>query len=375
MTVRPIVPMSRRRTICAAVAMMLVMVAVMLAAGCVGQNENGNDLDTTGTNDGSGQGNSYDTSTGTCTGKNWTLAVADAEFGSRIDYSLVVFNGRIWIIGGHDDQIGARDDIWYSTNGKDWIQANSSLGFLKPRAGQNAVVFRDKLWIIGGAWGDDHMYGDVWYSDDGIIWTRATPRAEFGPRTQHSSVVFHNRLWIIGGYRTVTSSQPLQDAWYSNDGVSWTQSTQRVAFMPLERQNLLVFDNKIWNIGNGYTSEIWNSANGRDWNLVISPGMVPARNSESAVIYNNKLWIIGGYNSTLGNLADVWYSSDGLDWTQATPNADFLSSKKDYFRSVAVVFDHKIWVIQPYREGNSFKNEVWACVDEPAVSVKTFTTR
>ena len=37
MTARPIVPESRRRPVCAAVALVLVMVAVLLAAGCIGQ--------------------------------------------------------------------------------------------------------------------------------------------------------------------------------------------------------------------------------------------------------------------------------------------------------------------------------------------------
>ena len=382
MTARPLDPESRR-PVCVAVALVLVMAAVLVAAGCMGLNGNGKYSDISVSSDVSETGYSLD-ATGTTTGKNWTLAAADAAFSPRIYFSTVVFNGRMWVIGGFDDEKGFRNDVWYSPDGKDWVQANSSLDFLNHRVGQSATVFRNKIWIIGGGWGDEN-YGDIWCSDDGVAWRRVKSMAEFGTRSQHSTVVFNNRLWIIGGKRHSADSQLLGDAWYSDDGVSWTQATPQVAFRPMGYQNLLVLDNKVWDVGNvfyrpenGSTveyNEIWNSVNGRDWNLVTSHGLFPARNSASAVVYNNKLWIIGGYNETLGRLADVWYSSDGSEWIQATPAAEFSINKTDAFRTTAVVFDHKMWVIQPNRKGNSFKDDVWYSTEEPVASVKTYVTR
>jgi hypothetical protein len=358
---------TNKREIQIGIVLVLVIFAFILIPGCTERT----DTDVTSSQE-------------TCTGKNWTMAVADADFSPRGGYSSVVFKDRMWVIGGYNDETGPRDDVWYSTNGKDWIQANSSLGFFKERSCQSAVVFKDKIWIIGGGWGDE-IGGDVWYSDDGIIWTQATPMAEFGPRVHHSTVVFNNRLWVIGGERGFTQSQWLRDAWYSDDGMSWTQATPQVAFTPIWRQNLLVLDNKIWNIGNvfyrpekGSTieyNEIWNSVNGRDWKRVASHGSFPARTAPCSVLYNNKMWIIGGNNQTSDYLGDVWHSSDGIEWEQATTAAEFSWNTTRYSHPQALVFNNRIWIIREYGEGFIDKNDVWFSYDQPAESVNTQTTR
>jgi hypothetical protein len=58
------------------------------------------------------------------------------------------------------------------------------------------------------------------------------------------------------------------------------------------------------------------------------------------VVFDNKIWVLGGNNSPT-YLNDVWYSSDGVNWTQAT--ADAWSS--GHYYGTSVVFDNKIWVL------------------------------
>ena len=53
------------------------------------------------------------------------------------------------------------------------------------------------------------------------------------------------------------------------------------------------------------------------------------------------MWMIGGGTASSSYFNDVWYSSDGVNWTQATANAG-LSAR---YWHTSVVFNSKMWVI------------------------------
>lgn len=46
------------------------------------------------------------------------------------------------------------------------------------------------------------------------------------------------------------------------------------------------------------------------------------RSRHSAIAFDGKLWVIGGYHAVSEN--DVWFTTDGVNWTEATSNAAFL---------------------------------------------------
>jgi len=65
-------------------------------------------------------------------GKDWKLITNVAEFGRRRAHSSVVFDGKIWIFGGWEkNDWEMKNDIWYSTNGKDWELAVESAPWTK----------------------------------------------------------------------------------------------------------------------------------------------------------------------------------------------------------------------------------------------------
>src|SRR5208337_4597873 len=80
--------------------------------------------------------------------------------------------------------------------------------------GISGTVFDNRLWAIGGSKGHT-MLNDAWYSTDGIQWTEATPAAEFAPRAGQASPVYDNRMWVIGG---TDPTHVMNDTWYSTDG-------------------------------------------------------------------------------------------------------------------------------------------------------------
>lgn len=61
-----------------------------------------------------------------------------------------------------------------------------------------------------------------------------------------------------------------------------------------------------------------------------------ARDGHISLVFDNKLWVIGGAGHR-----DVWSSSDGRNWTQATPRAEW-GERHSYG---GAVFDGKLWVL------------------------------
>ena len=62
------------------------------------------------------------------------------------------------------------------------------------------------------------------------------------------------------------------------------------------------------------------------WTLAANPAPWTGRGSNGIVVYDNKLWVLGGtvfseplYQFTECN--DVWSSSDGINWTNVLPHA------------------------------------------------------
>jgi hypothetical protein len=109
----------------------------------------------------------------------------------------------MWVAGGsfpQGDEVGCLNDVWCSTNGTDWTQVTPAAPWL-PRDGHQLVAYNGKIWVLGGrnASNDtNYCLGDVWSSPDGLNWTQVDEMAPWGPRTGHSAVVFNGKIWVMG---------------------------------------------------------------------------------------------------------------------------------------------------------------------------------
>ncbi len=95
----------------------------------------------------------------------------------------------------------------------------------------------------------------------------------------------------------------------------------------------------------------------------ISPNHYSSvRHSHSSAVYDNKLWIIGGFFNKSKN--DAWYSSDGTTWVEITKNETESVKFSPRDSHASVVFDDgfgdKIFVIGGFSRG--YKNDVWCSV-------------
>jgi len=311
----------------------------------------------------------------------------------RGHHQTLVFQDKMWIIGGvtADSDISKKDqlfinhslacdncndsawatgdlnlnDVWYSADGTNWTQATASAPW-SSRRDHTAVVFDNKMWIMGG-YGDNKNFNDVWYSTDGVKWTQATSSAQWSPRRGHTSTVFNNRMWVVGGAGVKAWDDNLNDVWYSTDGVKWTQATDSAPWNKRSFHSSVVFNNQVWLIGGwgGWDrnfNDIWYSADGVKWKE-NSTNWEPMWGHTSTV-FDNRMWVIGGNtknknngekNNDAGDLNDMWYSTNGIKWTRFEKDIPWEPRRA----LTSLAFKNKLWIIGGIY--GSVNEKIFAC--------------
>ena len=146
--------------------------------------------------------------------------------------------------------------------------------------------------------------------------------------------------------------------------LGWTEATAHTPFSPRTEQSAVVFNNAIWAIGGAdpdsqFYNDVWYSSDGSTWTEATANAAFGPRAGQRSVVFDNKIWVIGGRDgNTMKPLNDVWYSSDGVTWTEATANAPF-APRWDF--GIAV-YNGSIWVIGGTEDG-IVHNDVWYSSD------------
>ena len=282
---------------------------------------------------------------------NFDEITENAQFTGRRGHSSIVFDNKMWVIGGFTTS-EHKNDVWSSEDGISWTQVTDAAAF-SARRHHTSVVFDSKMWVIGGT--GSERANDVWYSTDGITWTEATSNAAFTERYNHTSIVFDDKMWLIGGQ--IESNVRLNDVWFSEDGVTWSEADVTSPFPAREAHTSVVFDNKMWVIagfGQGDRNDAWYSTDGIVWTEATNEAPFSERHGLSTVVFDNKLWVIGGINRFFERRNDIWFSKDGITWEEATSAAPF--TERWYHSSL--VFKDEVWVIGG-DDDNGRVNDVW----------------
>ena len=356
-------------------------------------------------------------------GKTWELVTSSAPFGARWFHQSVVYNNKIWVIGGIKSSNGLANDVWSSSDGVTWSQvaastpfaaythedlnvtvfkgamwavfagrsfsstdgaiwtAQSAVGAIDsgtPRGYASLTVFNGKLWYIGGARAftggggtTGNAVNDVWSSDDGIAWSQVTGAAAFSPRLRHAAFVMNNRLWVFGGQQITAGvgGQAVPDAYSTLDGLTWTQEATSTQIDRSYMTAVVQDSNKVTLIGGivrGYSNKAWQSSDGNQWTELSPYAEFSPRISAEAVEFQGDLWLIGGFTAegTVSN--EIWRSSDGLNWLQITPVGSIFSPRDAV---QVVVFNSRLWVIGGWDESvanggtDARVNDVWSSDD------------
>lgn len=197
--------------------------------------------------------------------KRWDVLAETSELPARVFYGSVVFNNKIWLMGGYDGK-KFYNDVWNSSDGVHWTRIAEETAW-SPRTASTAVVFKNRIWIIGGGLidgmpSDGRAGKEVWSSADGINWTRATNK--MARLWGASPIVYDGQLWLVGANRDGSFSRAVL---VTDDGVTWREES--ALWTPRGAVATWVFDNKLYLTGGKYSV---------------------TENGEIKFIYSNDVW-------------------------------------------------------------------------------------
>lgn len=139
---------------------------------------------------------------------------------------------------------------------------------------------------------------------------------------------------------------------------------------PRDSMGCAVYQNRLWVLGGWLDSwsacprDIWSSGDEERWELVQPEAPWIHGDFPITLVHDDRLWVMGGWcngrrpDARAGN--EVWSSSNGADWRQESSGAGWSPR----FGSGAVSFAGRMWIfggLQNYYDGSAedLKNDVW----------------
>lgn len=342
----------------------------------------------------------------------WERITKKADWSKRYDHDAVVFNDKIWVMGGYNPGVMNGDtyfeDVWCSSDGKNWDLVVEDAPWLGRRGHELAVLGEgdnQALLLVGGFSADEETgyrqyNNDVWKTTDGKNWeivketTQPTEsdNSDWIPRMHHK-IVNVNRdgteyLYLIGGQSMAESGSSAygmnyyNDVWRSVDGINWERVMNNDYGIRSEHAVAVNPEGKIFVHGgmHGVVFEsenneehplpnwqyLWSTEDGINWTAEINEDLIPGdyywRAAHEMVFYEEKLWVLPGkttsnvhYTFTNSNQYPIWTYSDYGNW-----NVDSEGTAIDARHSYSVViFGDKIWILGGFTNANGQANDVW----------------
>jgi hypothetical protein len=232
-------------------------------------------------------------------GVNWTKTdLPDIGLNSAYQ-KYVQFGGAIYALGaieGNYLNFKISTKILRTRDGKSW-ETVAEKSNLPERIFYGAAVFKNRIWLVGGYDGKRY-YNDVWNSADGVNWTRVAEKTEWSERNT-GIIVFKNRLWIIGG-GVIDGEKPNNpdsgnEIWSSEDGINW-QKSERTGINKIAG-SAVVFDEKLWLVGANrndgkFANAVLVSEDGANWQEFSAPWS--PRGGTAVWVFGDKLFMTGG---------------------------------------------------------------------------------
>ncbi|HPR49665.1 MAG TPA: hypothetical protein PK341_16905 [Spirochaetota bacterium] len=209
-------------------------------------------------------------------GLEWVVVKYEAEWGRRTRHGGVVFNNKMWIMGGMNckyDVSYAFRDIWSSSDGENW--ECEGLAPWAERYGHAVIVHNNKIFVIGGQQTPELYFNDIWSSTNGLDWN--LEKSDGLPLSNGSNTInisntaaasYAGKIWLVGGqsfigtndgnYEGFSELQYLAEVWSSPDGITWSNETNgsdRVSEFARAEARLTVFQDKLWLSGGTYEND------------------------------------------------------------------------------------------------------------------------
>ncbi len=298
----------------------------------------------------------------TSDGRKWSL-VSKLPGIYLGDYSVVVFKGKVFLIGGRTIMTSknlpqAKFSVYYSSDGYSW--KNYSLDF-DPKVFPSTVVINDKgvekLFLIGGV----RLSGNLWTTPnyvsnqihnslDGFHWKEIKVSEKvFPPVYGHVAINFNNNIFTFGGTRYSDKDTPstYQGDFFSSNGKQWKRIANKIKYGNSDKTGtgtvglptVFTFNGKIYLLGK----------------------YVPARNTQDYADYGTKI------------IGSLYSSVDGINWDK-TNN---LPIKGTVNGLSATVFNGRVYLfsyvekLPPIGYKITYKTDVWVSESKHLVKVSS----
>jgi N-acetylneuraminic acid mutarotase len=231
----------------------------------------------------------------------------------RSQHTILDFNNAFWVIGGTSGT--PRRTVFTSTDGTSWSEAGTNVlpfGVY----GHGSVVFNSKMWMIGGFTSNFTFSRKVYSSTDGTTWTEVGTDALPVGLYQFGCVVFNSKMWVIGGSKNVVA---VRKVYSSSDGITWTEAGTDALPNPIDHMPCVAFNGYIWILSGQFYTQVLRSSDGITWNAVGTATFPQSNFGSNAFVMDNHIWVLGGGDDQ-STERRVYQTEEGLRWLEVGTN-------------------------------------------------------
>jgi N-acetylneuraminic acid mutarotase len=259
---------------------------------------------------------------GTNATEAWDTTTVIASAVARHAFGCVQYNGNIYCIGGLTNTTTIGTLYIYNIANNSWTTGPS---MTTARSGFACVQYNGKIYCIGGYTGSTYLTSIEVYDIASAVWTTLTTVLT-AARAYNRAVVSNGNIYIMGGYNGTSYLTSMEIYSISGNTISagTSMNTAKGHF------GCVLYNDKIYCIG-GNTGSAVNTVD--IYNIYSSTwssgtAMTTSRYSFGCDVYNGKIYCIGGYNGTSYLTAVEVYDVNSNAWTTDTNS---LGTAKGYF--------------------------------------------
>ena len=245
----------------------------------------------------------------------WARVLVDAPWGKRYKPYVLVYDNKIWLMGGLDLSDGRYvpyNDVWNSTDGVHWTKVINHAAWAPRGIIHGTVVFQGKMWILGGGLNSpppDHdlqqevYYHDVWNSTNGVDWHLVTSAAPWLPRIHHNTFVYADKMWVMAGHDyALFHTGLMNDVWVSSNGEDWSELVG-TPWSKRHAAGVFVYDDTLWLVAGYFVNDVWK--------LRLS-GNIAINNDD---VYTHEASVTLTMAAPSNDVASMQLSNDGVVWS------------------------------------------------------------
>ncbi|KAJ3443663.1 hypothetical protein M0812_09507 [Anaeramoeba flamelloides] len=249
------------------------------------------------------------------------------KLGSLNYNSVVEHKTSLYLFGGFGENGSGLSNLWCLKNSV-WGMIKTSGKTPPPRYKHRACVASDRMWVFGGCQMENKKLGDFYcYEFTTNKWKKIRSKGTMPcARFSHTLTTYDdNRIILHGGIGSKKS--PQNDLWFyiisENKWVEYLPEQEHLQPIPRHSHTTVVMNKELFVFGgkNGEArlntlSKCHFIKNTVQWSNLEPYGKVPdPRRDHSAVTYQNKMFIFGGYRKE--SINELWmYEYYTNSWTR-----------------------------------------------------------